>query len=204
MRLKAGYTMQRKLPMYRRLHTVFSIAFLLGACAMTTPKPTPTPNPTSTPFPTSTPEWERAEWALIWHDEFEGTELNLKNWTFDIGGNGWGNQEWQNYTDHPENVRVEGGMLVIEAREELSGGRTYSSARLKTQGLHAWQYGRVEARIKLPYGQGIWPAFWMLGENIDQDGWPHPAKLTSWNSLAENRTVSMPRFTHRDVLEIVE
>ncbi|HJQ14703.1 MAG TPA: glycoside hydrolase family 16 protein [Anaerolineales bacterium] len=158
--------------------TIFlSLSFLLGACAMTTPEPTSTPSPTSTPLPSPTPEWERAGWNLIWQDEFEGTKLNLSNWTFDLGGNGWGNQEWQNYTDRPENVRVEDGVLVIEAREELSGGRTYSSARLKTQGLHAWQYGRIEARIKLPYGQGIWPAFWMLGDNLNQDGWPASGEI---------------------------
>jgi beta-glucanase (GH16 family) len=141
--------------MYKKLHIFLSISFLLCACAMTTPEPTSTPSPTSTPLPSPTPEWERTGWNLVWQDEFEGTEVNLNNWTFDLGGHGWGNQEWQNYTDRPENVRVEDGMLVFEAREELSGGRSYSSARLKTQGLHAWQYGRVEARIKLPYGQGI-------------------------------------------------
>lgn len=163
--------------MYKKLHIFLCISFLLGACAMTTPEPTPTPNPTPTPLPSLTPEWERAGWNLVWQDEFDGTELNLKNWTFDLGGNGWGNQEWQNYTNLPENVRVEDGMLVIEAREELSGGRTYSSARLKTQGLHAWRYGRIEARIKLPYGQGIWPAFWMLGDNLYQKGWPASGEI---------------------------
>jgi beta-glucanase (GH16 family) len=165
--------------MYKSLHIVLSIAFLLDACAMTTPEPTPTPNPTSTPLPspTTTREWDRAGWNLVWQDEFEKTELDLRNWTFDLGGNGWGNQEWQNYTNLPENVRVEDGMLVIEAREGLSGGRTYSSTRLKTQGLHTSQYGRIEARIRLPYGQGIWPAFWMLGENLDQDGWPAAGEI---------------------------
>lgn len=70
-------------------------------------------------------------------------------------------------------------MLVIEAREEeiTVSGRPYSSARLKTEGLNAWQYGRIEARLKLPYGQGIWPAFWMLGENIDSKGWPGSGEI---------------------------
>ena len=134
---------------------------------MTTSEPISAPRPSPSPSPTP-------EWTLAWHDEFDGTELDLKNWTFDLGGGGWGNQEWQTYTDRPENVRVEDGMLIIEARkeEDMFGARPYSSARIKTQGLHAWQYGRVEARLKLPYGQGIWPAFWMLGENITQKGWP--------------------------------
>jgi len=90
--------------------------------------------------------------------------LNLENWNFEIGDHGWGNEEWQTYTDKPENIRVEDGMLVIEARIDPTLPSGYSSARIKTQGLHSWQYGRVEARMKLPYGQGIWPAFWMIGD----------------------------------------
>jgi beta-glucanase (GH16 family) len=165
--------------MYKNFHVFLYISFILGACAMTTPKPTPTSVPTSTPMPTPTAIWNRAGWGIAWHDEFDGPELDLKNWTFDIGGNGWGNQEWEAYTDRPENVRIENGMLVIEAREEEAtfSGRPYSSARIKTQGLHAWQYGRIEARIKLPYGQGIWPAFWMLGENIGSKGWPGSGEI---------------------------
>ena len=150
-----------------------------------TPAPTPTPEPTSTPKPTSTSTpaptstplpthaaWELKGWNIVWHDEFDGSELNRENWNFDIGDNGWGNEEWQSYTDKPENVRIEEGMLVIEAREDttLPSDRPYSSARIKTQGLHSWQYGRIEARMKLPYGQGIWPAFWMVGD-IDAS-WP--------------------------------
>ena len=144
---------------------------------MMTPEPTPTPSPT--PMPSPPPEWERPGWEIVWHDEFDGTELDRENWTFDIGGNGWGNQEWQAYTDRPENVRLEEGMLVIEAREEpeFVRGRSYSSARIKTQGLNAWQYGRIEARIKLPYGQGIWPAFWMLGEDLNKKGWPAAGEI---------------------------
>ena len=165
--------------MYKILPLFLCISFVLGACAVAVPEPTATPAPTSTPVPSPTAEWERTGWQIVWQDEFEGTELNLKNWTFDIGGNGWGNQELEAYTDRPENVRVEDGMLVIEAREEpeMVAGRDYSSARLKTQGLHAWQYGRIEARIKLPYGQGIWPAFWMLGDNLYQKGWPTAGEI---------------------------
>ncbi len=130
------------------------------------------PNRNPTPSPLPAPEWERDGWEILWHDEFEGTEVNLKNWTFDIGGNGWGNQEWEAYTNRSENVQVEDGMLVIEARKEpaLVRGRQYSSVRLKMQGLYAWQHRRIEAQLKLPYGQGIWSAFWMLGENLYQNG----------------------------------
>ena len=152
--------------MHKKCHLFICVAFILGACAVTTPEPIATPLPTPIPSPTPAP-WERAGWIIVWHDEFEGSQLDRANWTFDLGGSGWGNAEWEAYTDRPENIRVEDGMLVIEAREEKAtvSGRPYSSARIKTQGLHAWQYGRIEARMKLPYGQGIWPAFWMLGAN---------------------------------------
>jgi beta-glucanase (GH16 family) len=147
-----------------------SLPLTLAACALAAPAPTPTP----TLAPSPTPEWERPGWTLVWQDEFEGDTLNLDNWTFDIGGNGWGNQEAEAYTNRPENVRVEDGMLVIEAREEpdMIAGKDYSSARLKTQGLQEFQYGRIEARLKLPYGQGLWPAFWMLGNDIYKKAWP--------------------------------
>lgn len=164
--------------MVKNLFILSGLTFILVACAMTTPEPTSTPEPT--PIPSATPAaWERDGWNLVWQDEFEGSELDRTNWAFDIGGNGWGNAEWQSYTDKPENIRVENGMLVIEAREDptLPAGRPYSSARIKTQGLHAWQYGRIEARMKLPYGQGIWPAFWMLGENMNKAGWPAAGEI---------------------------
>ena len=138
--------------------------FLLVSCATPTLVPTPTPAPP----PTSTPAaWDIEGWNLVWQDEFEGSEIDRTKWTFDKGGNGWGNAEWQYYSDRPENARIENGMLVIEAREEdiSFSGKPYSSARLKTQGLHSWKYGRIEARMKLPYGKGIWPAFWMLGDD---------------------------------------
>lgn len=167
--------------MHKILHFLLVLSFLLSACQAATPEPTPvvpTPAPSLTPSPTPAP-WERAGWNLVWQDEFEDTELDRTRWTFDIGGNGWGNQELQMYTDRPENIRIEDGILVIEAREEpeLVGGRNYSSARIKTQGLHSWAYGRIEARIKLPHGQGIWPAFWMLGEDLYRKGWPGAGEI---------------------------
>ena len=161
----------------KKLNVLLVFAFLLGACAVPAPEPTTTPVP-PTPIPSPTPAaWDREGWNIAWHDEFDGPELNRENWNFDIGGNGWGNAEWEAYTDKPENIRIEDGMLVIEAREDptLPGGRPYSSARIKTQGLHSWTYGRIEARIKLPHGQGIWPAFWMLGDN--NKGWPASGEI---------------------------
>jgi len=149
------------------------------ACSMVMPTPTATPLPTDTPMPTPTPtpEWIRAGWNLVWQDEFDGDTLDLTKWTYDVGGHGWGNGEAEYYTKRPENARLENGQLIIEARREDYLGLKYTSARLKTQDLGAWQYGRVEARLKIPRGQGIWPAFWMLGDNINRAGWPGSGEI---------------------------
>ncbi|MBE0662883.1 MAG: family 16 glycosylhydrolase [Bacteroidales bacterium] len=110
---------------------------------------------------------------LIWAEEFNYTGLpDPAKWNSEIGGTGWGNNELQYYTDRENNAYVGDGVLTITAREEQFGGRNYTSARLTTQGKFDVKYGRIEARIKLPYGQGIWPAFWMLGANFNQVGWP--------------------------------
>ncbi|BDT56932.1 hypothetical protein MasN3_04260 [Massilia varians] len=96
-----------------------------------------------------------AGWTLAWSDEFDGSQLDRAKWVAETGGHGWGNQELQHYTGRPENVRVEDGMLVIEARRERHGGNDYTSARIKTAGLMEQMHGRFEARIKVPQGQGI-------------------------------------------------
>jgi len=111
-------------------------------------------------------------WRLVWHDDFDGPVLDATKWVRETGGDGWGNGELEFYTDRVENAHIDGGYLVIEARRESLATRGYTSARLKTQGLGAWQHGRVEARIQIPRGQGLWPAFWMLGDNIPSVGWP--------------------------------
>lgn len=116
-----------------------------------------------------------AAWQLIWADEFtqaDGTSPDSSKWGFDVGGGGWGNNQQEYDTARTNNARIEGGNLVIEARQENYMGRNYTSARMLTKGKWAWTYGRMEARIKLPRGQGIWPAFWTLGANIDGVGWP--------------------------------
>ena len=109
---------------------------------------------------------------MVWDDEFDGNTINPKNWTYDIGAGGWGNGEAEFYTNRPENARVENGMLVIEALQEKYQGSYYTSARLKTQGLQEFKYGRIEARIKVPSGNGMWPAFWMLGSSFNGSNWP--------------------------------
>lgn len=114
-------------------------------------------------------------WTLIWADEFQqadGSTPDSTKWGYEIGGNGWGNNELEYYTSRTNNARIEGGQLVIEARAESFLGKNYTSARLLTKNKWSWAYGRIEARIKLPRGQGIWPAFWMLGANFDSVGWP--------------------------------
>jgi beta-glucanase (GH16 family) len=117
----------------------------------------------------------RAGWTLVWADEFtqaDGSSPDPAKWVFDTGATGWGNRELQYYTSRLDNVRVEKGLLVLEAKRESYQGSEYTSGRLKTLGKASWTYGRVEARIKIPRTQGIWPAFWMLGANIDSARWP--------------------------------
>ena len=110
----------------------------------------------------------------LWHDEFDGESIDLNKWTFDIGtgASGWGNNEWEYYTDRKENAYVKDGILHIRAQKEDYEGQKYTSARMLTKGKFSFKYGTVEARIALPTGKGIWPAFWMLGENFDTVGWP--------------------------------
>jgi beta-glucanase (GH16 family) len=111
-------------------------------------------------------------WELVWSDEFNGTTLDENSWTREVGGDGWGNNELQYYTSRDVNSFLENGHLVIQALEENYGGREYTSARIKTQNKRFFKYGKFEASLKLPYGQGLWPAFWMLGQNISTVGWP--------------------------------
>jgi beta-glucanase (GH16 family) len=128
----------------------------------------PTPPPSTT-------------WTLSWSDEFNGPDGSAPDstkWGYDLGGNGWGNNELECYTNRLENAQIQGGNLVITALQENgfqcsdSTVRDYTSARLLTKGKFSQAYGRFEARIKIPYGQGMWPAFWMLGNNIDSVSWP--------------------------------
>jgi hypothetical protein len=109
---------------------------------------------------------------LVWRDEFDGNSLNTSDWNYEIGAGGWGNEERQYYTDRAENSYVSNGRLTIEARDESFSGSPYTSARLTTQNKVSYKYGRVDIRAILPEGQGIWPALWMLGDNISSVGWP--------------------------------
>jgi beta-glucanase (GH16 family) len=145
--------------------------------------------------------WNSRQWELVWSDEFEGaagTPVNPEYWNHDIGGHGWGNNELQYHSDRTENVSLDGsGHLAIVARQENPaeyvchyGECVYTSARITTQGKVEFTYGRVEARIKVPRGQGIWPAFWMLGASFPGVSWPNSGEIDIMEHIGfEPRTV---------------
>jgi beta-glucanase (GH16 family) len=126
-------------------------------------------------------------WTLAWSDEFNGSNgspVDATKWTHEIGGDGHGNQELEYYTDDSANSQQVDGNLVITATSEgaaqhscWNGACQYSSARLVTNGHYTTKYGRIEARIKVPTGKGVWPAFWMLGDNISVVNWPTCGEL---------------------------
>jgi beta-glucanase (GH16 family) len=127
---------------------------------------------------------------LVMSDEFDAAgSPSSAMWNFDIGNGadqgipGWGNNELQYYTDRSENIIVEDGMLKITAKKESFEGSSYTSARIQTKDLFEQKYGRFEARIQLPWGQGLWPAFWLLGSNSDEVTWPACGEI----DIMENR-----------------
>lgn len=139
---------------------------------------------------------------LVMQDEFDiDGSIDSDLWSFDIGngegteaGQGWGNNELQYYTDRTENITVQNGILIITAKKESYKGSSYTSARILTKGKFEQAYGRFEARIRLPYGQGMWPAFWLLGNNIDEVKWPNCGEI----DIMENRGQE-PSITHGTV-----
>jgi beta-glucanase (GH16 family) len=119
--------------------------------------------------------------TLVWAEEFEGPQVDPDAWTFEIGDGcpnlcGWGNNELQYYTDEEKNAKIADGKLIVSAVKK-PGYNEYSSARMITKGKKEFQYGRIDVRARLPYGQGIWPAIWMLGANIDEVGWPRCGEI---------------------------
>ncbi|MEO8619928.1 MAG: glycoside hydrolase family 16 protein [bacterium] len=137
------------------------------------------------------------EWKLAWSDEFDGpagAPPDASKWVAETGGSGWGNQEREYYTTLASNVSLDGGgRLVITARAEPAnstltcwyGTCRYTSARLKTKGLFEQTLGKFEARIRIPRGQGLWPAFWMLGNNIDGVGWPKSGEIDVMENIGK-------------------
>jgi len=136
-------------------------------------------------------------WTQVWSDEFaaaDGTPVDPTKWTAETGGNGWGNNELEYYTARTVNAVQQGGNLNIIALKETYTGpdgvtRNYTSARLKTENLFSQAYGRFEARIKIPAGQGMWPAFWMLGNDIGSVGWPACGELDIMENIGKEPTI---------------
>jgi beta-glucanase (GH16 family) len=147
------------------------------------------------------PNTRDTAWTLAWSDEFDGlagASFDRAKWVADTGGQGWGNQEREFYTTRGENVALDGnGHLVITAEAEPASstytcwyGRCgYTSARIKTQGRFSQAYGRFEARIRIPRGQGLWPAFWMLGDDIASVGWPRSGEVDVMENIGREPQV---------------
>ena len=124
--------------------------------------------------------------SLKWSDEFNDTAINNNTWNYDIGGNGWGNNELEYYTNSTKNSFITlGGYLVLEARQEAMGSNNYTSARLLTMNKQQFNYGRIDVRAILPKGQGIWPAIWMLGSDISTTPWPSCGEIDMMELLGQ-------------------
>ena len=179
--------MLRDLRRSRLTLTCASVFAIAGCAKAPTAQVTPIDNTPVTP----------AEYKLSWSDEFDGASgalVDPAKWVTETGGNGWGNQEREYYTTSAGNASLDGsGHLVITARAEPAnssltcwyGSCRYTSARLKTQGRFQQTYGKFEARIRIPRGQGLWPAFWMLGSNIDQVGWPQSGEIDIMENIGK-------------------
>jgi beta-glucanase (GH16 family) len=145
----------------------------------------------------ATPSPASSARTLVWSDEFNsanGSSVDSTKWVLETGGGGWGNNELEYYTARPQNAYQQNGNLVIKVLEEKYAGldgitRNYTSARLKTEGKFTQSYGRFEARIKIPGGQGIWPAFWMLGDDIDKVGWPDCGEIDIMENIGKEPAV---------------
>ena len=175
---RASMNSSHSSPRYSRVIPILSIAFA-AFFAVSARGETP-----ATEF--SAP----AGWKLVWHDEFDQVgQPDPLRWSYDVGGNGWGNHELEFYTySRPENARVENGHLVIEARRESWQGAAYTSARLVTKNKGDWPEGRFEIRAKLPLGRGTWPAIWMLPTvwNLGDGKWPDNGEIDIMEHVGHN------------------
>ena len=136
-------------------------------------------------------------YQLVWSDEFDGNSLNRNNWNVEVNGEGGGNGELQYYVDDTDNIKVSNGTLKITALKEDYNGKSYTSGRINTNNKHAFQYARFEARMKLPRFSGSWPAFWTLGDNYDEVGWPACGEIDIMEAInAENKTYSTVHWSY--------
>lgn len=192
---------------------------LLSGCAVSTAPPA---DPTPRVAPQIAP-LEGAGWELVWADEFEGNALDRSKWTPEVSCWGGGNSERQCYTDRPANIVVEDGVLLLRARKERFTGparppeiaenpnpqltQPYTSGKVRARGLHAWRYGRIEVRAKVPPGQGTWPAVWMMPADDTYGPWPLSGEIDILEAVnigakckvceggrGENRTISALHF----------
>lgn len=193
----------------RRAGTLAAALLLLGGATDEAPQPVA--------------RLDGAGWELVWADEFDGDSLDRSKWAPEVSCWGGGNAERQCYTDRPENIAVEGGMLLLKARKERFTGparppeiaenpnptitQPYTSGKVRTRGLHAWRYGRVEVRAKVPPGQGTWPAVWMMPAHDSYGPWPLSGEIDILEAVnigakckvcegerGENRTISALHF----------
>jgi beta-glucanase (GH16 family) len=118
-----------------------------------------------------------AQWQMIWNDEFDNLILDNSKWINDVGGNGWGNNEAQYYTAGSANLSMNNGLATITAKAQQFGSNQYTSAKIISKNLFDVKYGKIEGRMKCPMGKGLWPAFWMLGSNIDTVSWPQCGEI---------------------------
>jgi beta-glucanase (GH16 family) len=161
--------------------------------ALSADEPTPSITPSATPTPSPPPGSPGPGWSPLWVDDFSGaagTPPDASKWNYDTGGTGWGNNELEYYTTDAANVSEDGrGSLAITARKDTAGDTCwygkcqYTSGRLQTANKFEVEYGRIEARIKLPEGMGLWPAFWLLGSNIGTNPWPNSGEIDVMENL---------------------
>ncbi|MDQ2773197.1 MAG: glycoside hydrolase family 16 protein [Bacteroidota bacterium] len=148
------------------------LALSLASCTEKKAAPTPAPLAPVVPELNADPRNYADYTELVWNDEFAGSAIDPAKWNYETGGSGWGNNELEYYTTAVDNSYINNGNLVIEAKRQAQGGRDYTSARMLTKGKQNFQFGRIDVRAKLPQGQGLWPAIWMLGSDIDTNNWP--------------------------------
>lgn len=204
----------------RQATRLVAALLIAGGCAVSTASPPP---PSALRAAPQIAPLVGAGWEKVWADEFDGSSLDRAMWTPEVSCWGGGNAERQCYTDRPDNIAIEGGMLVLKAKKERFTGparppeiaenpnpkltQRYTSGKVRTRGLHAWRYGRIEVRAKVPPGQGTWPAVWMMPADDAYGPWPLSGEIDILEAanigaectmceggVGENRTISALHF----------